>query len=120
MELEKNKKTIAKQIKRYRTMNRMTQKDLCDQMNDALGTSFRVSTLSSWENGVNSINSDYMPAFATIFNITLEELYGQDTNTFKENMLVIPGGKKHLTEEDITEIARFAEYIRWRNRHKEM
>lgn len=51
------KKTVADNLKKYRREKGMTQKELADEVNKNLGTNFKHNTISSWENGTNSIDT---------------------------------------------------------------
>lgn len=82
--LHKNRMRIGRNISRLRKAAKMTQQDLADELNDRMGTSYKVSAISAWEKGNNSINSDYMPYFADIFDVPLSKLYSQSFYDFEK------------------------------------
>jgi len=59
---------VGKQIKYYRVINNLSQKNLAKQLHVA------VSTISNWENGRNQVNPDYYQGLANIFKINISEL----------------------------------------------
>lgn len=61
---------VAQNIKRYRELNKLTQKQLAEM----LGT--KHNTVSAWENGMNSVDITVLVKMCEILNITINEVYG--------------------------------------------
>ena len=53
----------------------MTQKELAKKLG------IRDSTISQWENGINSIDNDTLIDICRIFNVSVSEMYGKYANT---------------------------------------
>lgn len=79
-----NRLRIGRNIARLRRANKMTQQDLADELNDRMGTHYKASAISAWENGNNSINSDFMPYFAAIFDIPLEKMFSRYYSNYEK------------------------------------
>lgn len=72
-EAEKNiiKQEIAKNLFYYRKKRKMTQKQLADHLG------VRHNSVSSWENGINSIDVETLIRACQVLEISLGEVYGQ-------------------------------------------
>lgn len=57
----------------------MTQKELADEINKNLGTNFKHNTISSWENGTNSIDTTILKLICDILEIDINTIYGGET-----------------------------------------
>lgn len=75
MKNKKIKDIIASNLREYRKQNGYTQKELANE----LGVSH--NTISSWENGTNSIDIDTLVDICSLFHVTLNDMY----NNFSEN-----------------------------------
>lgn len=64
------KDEIAKNILYYRKKNCLTQKDLAS----ALGV--KHTAVSSWENGVNSVDVEILFNICRVLNVSINDMYG--------------------------------------------
>lgn len=113
MEIKDYKLAIAANLRRYRTLCKMTQKELADHLNGRTGLDLRSNTISSWENAVNSIQHDYMPILADILGVSLEQLYGQETveKPVPEALKDLPFDE--LDERDMQRVRHYVEFLIW-------
>lgn len=65
---------ISHKLRVYRKKLNMSQKDLADKLG------VQNSSVSNWENGVNSIDIDNLANACKIFGITLNDIYGNNTS----------------------------------------
>ena len=63
------KETVAKNLLYYRKKNKITQKELAEKLG------VKHNAISSWENGVNSIDIDTLFQICKIFGITVNDMY---------------------------------------------
>ena len=70
-----SKSNIGERIAYYRRLNAMTQEELAQKVN--------VSTqaVSKWEQKITSPDIMLLPELASIFNISIDELFGKKVNT---------------------------------------
>lgn len=99
------KELIAKNLLYYRKKNKITQKALAEQLG------VKHNAISSWENGVNSIDIDTLFRVCKIFGVTVNDMY--EMNTLDEPSTIAA----HLDTSDLTEaeqedVADYIEYIR--------
>lgn len=120
MDLKDYKGKIAENIKKYRQKKKMTQQDLSDAFYQISNILVKPSTISAWENKVNSINSDYMPGLAEALDVELEDLYGQENDPKLENHAAsyFPFLGENFDEEDLQAMQTFAEFLQWRKKYK--
>ncbi len=64
---------IGKNIKKYRTKAKMTQKDLAEKL--GIG----APAVSNWENGSNAPDIETLFLICGILHVGVADLYGQDT-----------------------------------------
>ena len=81
--------TVAQNLKYYRELNKLTQKQLAE----ALGV--KHNTISSWESGLNSIDVSILFKICEVLNISISEVYGvkgpksnKENVTFEEMILI--------------------------------
>lgn len=81
--------TVAQNLKYYRELNELTQKQLAE----ALGV--KHNTISSWESGLNSIDVSILFKICEVLKISISEVYGakgsksnKDNVTFEEMILI--------------------------------
>lgn len=72
---ENIKETIAKNLLYYRKKNKITQKNLAEQLG------VKHNAISSWENGVNSIDIDTLFRICKIFGVTVNDMYDMNPST---------------------------------------
>ena len=68
------KETVAKNLLYYRKKNKITQKELAEKLG------VKHTAISSWENGVNSIDIDTLFQICKIFGITVNDMYASPFN----------------------------------------
>lgn len=68
------KETVAKNLLYYRKKNKITQKELAEKLG------VKHNAISSWENGVNSIDIDTLFQICKIFGITVNDMYASPFN----------------------------------------
>lgn len=105
---ENIKETIAKNLLYYRKKNKITQKELAEKLG------VKHNAISSWENGVNSIDIDTLFRVCKIFNITVNDMYGM-TNTEESSTLAAHFSGEEYTEAELDEIKQFAQFVKSRN-----
>lgn len=70
---ESIKETVAKNLLFYRKKNKITQKELAEQLG------VKHNAISSWENGINSIDIDTLFKVCKIFGVTVNDMYGMQS-----------------------------------------
>ena len=66
---------IGEQIAYYRRLNAMTQEELAKRLN------ISTQAVSKWEQKITSPDIMLLPELASIFNISIDELFGKKVNT---------------------------------------
>lgn len=66
---------IAKNIKRFREMNNLTQKQLAEKLN------VKNSAVSNWESNANSPDIEKLFEMCEIFNVSINDMYGMQNST---------------------------------------
>lgn len=82
------KDTVRNNIKIYRKLKKMTQKDLAEALE------VTHSSVSSWELGKNAIDMDMLNRICRVLGITTAEVYAE--NNSYENVELDEEMKKHL------------------------
>lgn len=82
MKEKKIKDVIASNLREYRKQSGYTQKELANK----LGVSH--NTISSWENGTNSIDIDTLVQICTLFNVTLNDIYNNSSVYIGSNTMI--------------------------------
>lgn len=73
-------KYVGQQIKHYRKLNKLTQKEL------GLRLGVKHNTISSYENGTNEPDQDILFALAEVFNISINDFFPDiENNNFNNN-----------------------------------
>lgn len=103
------KDTIAKNLLYYRKKNKITQKELAEQLG------VKHNAISSWENGVNSIDIDTLFRVCKIFGVTVNDMYGMKSNEEPTTIAAHFDGDEY-TEEELNEIRQFAEFVKNKRR----
>ena len=100
---ENIKETVAKNLLFYRKKNKITQKELAEQLG------VKHNAISSWENGVNSIDIDTLFKVCKIFGVTVNDMYDmkQEPTTLAAHF----DGDEY-TEDELDEIRQFAEFVK--------
>ena len=104
---ENIKETVAKNLLFYRKKNKITQKELADQLG------VKHNAISSWENGVNSIDIDTLFKVCKIFGVTVNDMYDMKE---EPTTLAAHFDGDEYTEDELEEIRQFAEFVK--NRKK--
>lgn len=103
------KMEIANNLKKYRRMRKYTQKELADEINKRLDTDLKHNTISSWENGTNSIDITILKTICEILDVDLNAMYGIKTQptTIAAHL---PEGVE-LTEEEREQLNEYIQFI---------
>lgn len=101
---ENIKDTVAKNLLYYRKKNKITQKELAEKLG------VKHNAISSWENGVNSIDIDTLFRVCQIFGITVNDMYGISSN--EPTTIAAHFDGDEYTEDELDEIRQFAEFVR--------
>ena len=104
---ENIKETVAKNLLFYRKKNKITQKELADQLG------VKHNAISSWENGVNSIDIDTLFKVCKIFGVTVNDMYDMKE---EPTTLAAHFDGDEYTEDELEEIRQCAEFVK--NRKK--
>ena len=99
------KDVIAKNLLFYRKKNKITQKELAEKLG------VKHNAISSWENGVNSIDIDTLFRVCQIFGITVNDMYGMSDDTKPSTIAAHFDGDEY-TEDELDEIRQFAEFVK--------
>lgn len=78
------KETFGQRFLRLRKSRDLTQEDIAKKLN------ISAQAVSKWENDISSPDISLLPEIASIFNITVDELLGKETNKTE----VLPEGKR--------------------------
>ncbi|WP_246612183.1 helix-turn-helix transcriptional regulator [Coprococcus catus] len=73
--------------------NKITQKELADKLG------VKHNAISSWENGVNSIDIDILFRVCQIFGVTVNDMYGIHNNYQPSTIAVHFDGDKFTQEQ---------------------
>lgn len=98
------KETIAKNLLYYRKKNKITQKELAEKLG------VKHNAISSWENGVNSIDIDTLFRVCKIFGVTVNDMYEMTADA--PTTLAAHFDGDEYTEEELDEIKQFAEFVK--------
>ncbi|MBY6271095.1 MAG: XRE family transcriptional regulator [Bacillaceae bacterium] len=106
-------KQFGERLRKLRLQKGLTMKEL--------GKIFSLaeSTISGYENGTRKPDMDLIARFADFFEVTTDYLYGRTDNPRetvqkKENKNLFFFDIEGLTEEEIEEIKRHIEYVKWK------
>ena len=78
------KETFGQRFLRLRKARGLTQEDIAKKLN------ISAQAVSKWENDISSPDISLLPELASIFNVTIDELLGKETNKTE----VLPEGKR--------------------------
>lgn len=78
------KETFGQRFLRLRKARGLTQEDIAKKLN------ISAQAVSKWENDISSPDISLLPELASVFNITIDELLGKETNKTE----VLPEGKR--------------------------
>lgn len=78
------KETFGQRFLKLRKARNLTQEDIAKKLN------ISAQAVSKWENDISSPDISLLPEIASIFNITIDELLGKETNKTE----VLPEGKR--------------------------
>ena len=78
------KETFGQRFLKLRKSRNLTQEDIAKKLN------ISAQAVSKWENDISSPDISLLPEIASIFNITVDELLGKETNKTE----VLPEGKR--------------------------
>lgn len=102
---ENIKETVAKNLLYYRKKNKITQKELADKLG------VKHNAISSWENGVNSIDIDTLFRVCQIFGVTVNDMYGMHSD-YQPTTIAAHFDGDEYTESELDEIRQFAAFVK--------
>lgn len=71
---------IARNLKKYRELNGMTQKDLAVELTKRIpDKQFKHNSVSSWESGTNSIDVTVLFEICKILNVSIDKMYEDES-----------------------------------------
>lgn len=109
--MDKIKKTVANNLKKHRQGKGLTQKQLAEEINLRLGTNLKHNTISSWENGTNSIDTTILKTVCDILEIDINTIYGvQEIDKPTTIAAHLPEGVE-LTEEEEEQLDDYIQFI---------
>lgn len=100
---ENIKEIVAKNLLFYRKKNKITQKQLAEQLG------VKHNAISAWENGVNSIDIDTLFKVCKIFGVTVNDMYDMEEES-STKAAHLDG--KDFTDEQWNRIESFAKFIK--------
>lgn len=68
------KKEVAKNLHYFRKKQHMTQRELANKLG------VKHNAISSWEKGINSIDTDVLFKICHILNISINDIFGESPN----------------------------------------
>ena len=107
------KETIAKNLLYYRKKNKITQKELAEQLG------VKHNAISAWENGVNSIDIDTLFRICKIFGVTVNDMYGMRSSEQPTTIGAHFDGDEY-TEEELDKIKEFAAFVKSTRKSKDI
>lgn len=69
------KEIVANNLRYFRELKDLTQRELAEKMG------VKYNTISSWENGPNSINISDLMKFCDLLDISIDEMFKQEKKT---------------------------------------
>lgn len=69
------KENVANNLRHYRRLRGLTQRQLANDLG------VEHNTISSWENGPNSIDISYLFTICDLLKVSLDEMYGREKIT---------------------------------------
>lgn len=106
---ENIKETVAKNLLFYRKKNKITQKELAEKLG------VKHNAISSWENGVNSIDIDTLFKVCKIFGVTVNDMY--DMKSEPTTIAARLDGDE-FTEAELEDINNYINFVRSRKTKK--
>ena len=97
------KKIVSENLSFYRKKNHFTQKQLAEHLG------VKHNAISSWENGVNSIDIDMLYQICQIFQISVNDMY-IPPNAIPIEIEIL--SSKDYTKEQWKRIEAFARFIK--------
>lgn len=101
---ENIKETVAKNLLYYRKKNKITQKQLAEQLG------VKHNSISAWENGVNSIDIDTLFQVCKIFGVTVNDMYGIENN--EPTTVAAHFNTDDLTDAEREDVANYIEFVK--------
>ena len=113
------KTTVANNLKKYRQEKGLTQKQLAEKINLRLGTNLKHNTISSWENGTNSIDISMLKVICDILNIDINTIYAIENASKPVTIAAhLPEGVE-LTEEEQEQLNDYIQFLLSKRKNKE-
>lgn len=110
---------LAERIRELRQKKNLTQKDIADKL------IISHQTVGSWERGRTEPSSDALKELATIFDVSIDYLLGNesslDTDDIKQARHlrnIATHLDSDITEEEMNEILSFIDFIKQRDANK--
>lgn len=97
--------TLADNIKYYRKLNKLTQKDLANKLK------IKPTAISAWELGRNKPLIGNIEKMATLFDISKSQLLGDDFEPNRGTIIMFAKNLKYLRQKHGVEQMQLAEYL---------
>ena len=104
------KMIVAKNLRKYRLEKNLTQKQLADKINSLMDTEIKHNTISSWENGTNSVDTTILKAICDILEIDLNTIYGIKQSKPTTIAAHLPDGVE-LTDDEQKDLDDYIQFI---------
>lgn len=114
--LEIIKLRVARNLKKYREKNGMTQKELAEELTKRLGKEFKHNTVSSWESGTNSIDISVLFEICNLFGVPVDAMY-RESDLPPTIAAHLPEGVE-LTEEEQAQLNDYIQFLLSRRKNK--
>lgn len=108
---------IGKKIKDLRIKGKLSQEELAENINRKFNTKLNKGMVSKWENGLGDPKLEYARYLAIFFNVSLDFLL--DINEKEEpHTIAAHHDGETWTDEELSEIERFKEYVKSKRQNK--
>lgn len=109
--IEEIRRIIADNVRKYRKLAGLTQKELANEINKRSGADVKNHNISSWEKYVNSIDNAYISIIAEILKVTPNDIYGWDDPKLKSIRQ-----SYSLTVAEEEQVYDYIDYIKYRRK----
>lgn len=106
--------TLGNRLKKLREKIEMEQKDVADKIG------VKNNTLSQYESDKRQPDYDILQKLAKLYNVTIDYLITGDEqiNEKKTNSNLFFFNKDELTEQDIEDIKKHIEFVKWQAKQR--
>lgn len=105
--------TLGERLKNLRDNMELEQKEVADKIG------VKNNTLSQYENGKREPDYDTLQKLASLYNVTIDYLItGKERVKDKSNANLFFFDKDDLTDQDIEDIKKHIEYVKWQAKQR--